>query len=103
MGDLLTNPANFLSSMVGLGSPISNPRIQNQSNPISPNQLKRNVSGVQITGLENIKEFMQGSQNQNNVVSTNLNSVNAPSSNVVNTVNYINKDEEWTKKSFYNS
>ncbi len=103
VGDLVTNPINFLSSVIGLNDPISRPIPENKETAISPEQLKQNVSGVQITGLENIKEFMQGSQNQNNVVSTNLNSVNAPRSNVVNTVNYINKDEEWTKKSFYNS
>ena len=103
MGDLVTNPINFLSSVIGINDSISRPIPESKQTPISPEQLKQNVSGVQITGLENIKEFMQGSQNQNNVVSTNLNSVNAPSSNVVNTVNYINKDEEWTKKSFYNS
>ena len=103
MGDIVTNPINFLSSVIGINEPISKPIPESKQTSISPEQLKQNVSGVQITGLENIKEFMQGSQNQNNVVSTNLNSVNAPSSNVVNTVNYINKDEEWTKKSFYNS
>ena len=103
MGDIVTNPINFLSSVIGINEPISKPIPESKQTSISPEQLKQNVSGVQITGLENIKEFIQGSQNQNNVVSTNLNSVNAPSSNVVNTVNYINKDEEWTKKSFYNS
>lgn len=73
-----------------------------ETKAISPKDLSQNVSGLKITGLENIKEFLpnQQSQQSNSVVSANSQSnVNAPTTTNIVT-NIDNSANQWWRHSF---